>query len=151
MQKIEVILLKDFKTLGKKYDTVQVKPVYARNILFPQGIARFADKGALNDLRSKMEAHRKSQQSLVEKLKAMIKAIEDKGGIEFVAEANEAQKLYGHIHAKEIAAKLTSEFWVEVSADYIHSKEIDTIGTYTVNFEGEGIQGNFQVNVLSKM
>ncbi|MBP7007722.1 hypothetical protein KBB05_03205 [Patescibacteria group bacterium] len=41
---MDVLLLQDVKTLGKKYDVVAVKPVYARNILFPQGMARFADK-----------------------------------------------------------------------------------------------------------
>jgi ribosomal protein L9 len=69
MQKIDVVLLQDHKTLGKKYAVVGVKPIYARNILFPQGIARFADKGTLNDLKAKMESSAKSQKSLIEKIK----------------------------------------------------------------------------------
>lgn len=36
MNKIDVVLLQDYKTLGKKYDQVAVKPSYAKNVLFPE-------------------------------------------------------------------------------------------------------------------
>lgn len=96
-----------------------------------------------------MESHRKSQQTLVEKLKAMLQVLEE-NGITLTAEANEQQKLYGHIHAKDIAAKLTAEHGVDVSSDYLHMKDIDALGTYAINFNGEGVQGIFQVHVTAK-
>lgn len=139
MQKIDVVLLQDYKTLGKKYDVVAVKPIYARNVLFPQKIARFADTGTLNDLRSKMESHRKSQLSLVEKLKAVLNTLEG-SGVDITAQVNEQGKLYGHIHAKDIATKLTTEHGVDISSDYLNMKDIDALGSYTINFNGEGIQ-----------
>lgn len=142
MQKIDVLLLQDVKTLGKKYDVIGVKPVYARNVLFPQGIARFADKGSLNDLRAKMDAHRKSQQTLVEKLKAMIDKLKETG-ISISAEANESGKLYGKIHTKDIASKLTTDFDVNVDSDYLTMSDIDTLGTYTIKFHGEWVIGSF--------
>ena len=36
---IPVILLKNDPKLGEQYEEIRVKPVYARNILFPKGIA----------------------------------------------------------------------------------------------------------------
>lgn len=142
MQKIDVLLLQDVKTLGKKYDVIAVKPVYARNVLFPQGIARFADKWSLNDLRAKMEAHRKTQQTLVEKLKTMVNTLKETG-ISLYAEANEAGKLYGKIHTKDIASKLTTDFDVIVDSDYLTMSDVDTIGTHTIKFHGEWIIGSF--------
>ena len=149
MQKIDVVLLQDYKTLGKKYDMVAVKPVYARNILFPQGIAKFADKGTLNDLRTKMEAHRKSQQSLVEKIKAMLNALQE-NGLTLSGETNEAGKLYGKIHAKDVATKLSSDHGVEITTDYLTLADVETTGTYIVKFNGEGIQDKFELHVVSK-
>lgn len=146
MQKIDVLLLQDYKTLGKKYDVVAVKPIYAKNILFPQGIARFADRWALNDLKAKMEAHKKTQQSLVEKLKVMVEKLKD-GGYAITAEANEAGKLYGKVHAKDLAAKLTKEYDVEVETNYLSMTDVDHYGTTTVRFNGEGVIWTFDLTI----
>ncbi len=149
MQKIDVLLLQDVKTLGKKYDVVAVKPVYARNILFPQGMARFADKWSLNDLRAKMTAHQKSQQTLVEKLKSMINTLKETN-ITLDAEANDTGKLYGKVHAKDIASKLTTDFGVEVDSDYLSMEDISTTGTHTIKFNGEWVIWSFECVVTSK-
>lgn len=149
MKKIEVLLLQDFKTLGKKYDVVLVRPSYAKNVLFPKQIARFADAGTLNDLRAKMEAHRKSHQTFVDKLKAAIKELQDKG-VTIAAEANEQGKLYGAVHAKDIAAKISSEYGIDIDIDHVHMSDIHTHGSHQVNFNGEGIVAEFTVNVISK-
>jgi large subunit ribosomal protein L9 len=39
---MEIILKKDVENLGLEFDTVNVKPGYARNFLLPQGIALLA-------------------------------------------------------------------------------------------------------------
>lgn len=146
MQKIDVLLLQDFKTLWRKYDVVAVKPIYARNVLFPQGIARFADRGSLNDLKAKMEAHKKSQQSLVEKLKAVVEKLKE-NGYSITTEANEAGKLYGKVHAKDLSSRLTKEFGVDISSDYLTMTDVDHIGTTTIRFNGEGVIGSFDLTV----
>ena len=46
---IEVILLQDDKHLGEKYEIIRVKPIFARNVLFPNKIAILADKEAKNN------------------------------------------------------------------------------------------------------
>ena len=45
---IEVILLQADKHLGERFETVKVKPIFARNVLLPNGIAVLADKGNIN-------------------------------------------------------------------------------------------------------
>ena len=46
---IEVIMLQNDKHLGEKYEIVRVKPIFARNVLFPNKIAILADKEAKNN------------------------------------------------------------------------------------------------------
>ena len=46
---MEVILTRDVEKLGLKGDVVDVKRGYARNYLFPQGLAIPATKGALTE------------------------------------------------------------------------------------------------------
>lgn len=47
-RRINVILLqRSNKHLGEKYEVVKVKPIFAKNVLFPQGIAVLADADAL--------------------------------------------------------------------------------------------------------
>ena len=53
---IEVILLENNKHLGEKFEIVQVKPIFARNVLFPQNIAVIADAGNKNKFAQKMKA-----------------------------------------------------------------------------------------------
>ena len=47
---MKVILLQDVKGTGKKEQIVEVSDGYARNFLFPRGLAVEADAQAMNDL-----------------------------------------------------------------------------------------------------
>jgi len=49
---MEIILKKDVENLGLEFDTVNVKPGYARNFLLPQGIALLATPKKQSDFRS---------------------------------------------------------------------------------------------------
>lgn len=47
---MKVILQQDVKSLGKKGDLVNASDGYARNFLFPKGLAIEANSSAMNDL-----------------------------------------------------------------------------------------------------
>ena len=53
---MKVILKQDVKNIGKKDEIHEVSDGYARNFLFPRGLAAAADAGALNVARTKSEA-----------------------------------------------------------------------------------------------
>jgi len=53
---IEVILLQPNKHLGEKHEIIKVKPVYARNVLFPAKIAILADQNYKNAYAQKIKA-----------------------------------------------------------------------------------------------
>ena len=53
---MKVILKQDVKSIGKKDEIHEVSDGYARNFLFPRGLASEADATALNLVRTKNEA-----------------------------------------------------------------------------------------------
>ena len=55
---MKVILQQDVKSLGKKGDLVNASDGYARNFLFPKGLAIEANSSAMNDFNNK-EASKK--------------------------------------------------------------------------------------------
>ena len=53
---MKVILKQDVKSLGKKGDLVEASDGYARNFLFPKGLATEANAAAMNDFNNKEKA-----------------------------------------------------------------------------------------------
>ena len=53
---MKVILKQDVKSIGKKDEIHEVSDGYARNFLFPRGLAAPADAAAVNMARTKSEA-----------------------------------------------------------------------------------------------
>ena len=53
---MKVILKADVKSLGKKGDLVNASDGYARNFLFPKGLAVEANATAMNDFNNKESA-----------------------------------------------------------------------------------------------
>lgn len=58
---IDVILLESNKHLGEKYEIIKVKPIYARNILFPKQMAVLADLQNRHNFAAKMKAAEESR------------------------------------------------------------------------------------------
>ena len=97
-----VILNKDVKGTGKAGDIVKVSDGYARNMLFPKGLATEATDGNIRSLEKQKaaEAQRKAEekaaaQELAKKLEDVKIVIETKSG--------EGGRLFGSITSKDIA------------------------------------------------
>ena len=56
---MKVLLLADVKGKGKKGDIVNAPDGYARNYLFPNGLAAEATAQVLNDVKNKKEAEKR--------------------------------------------------------------------------------------------
>lgn len=62
---MRVILLKDIKNLGKKYEIKEVKTGYARNLLIPKGLVKMATQENLRQLeKEKEEATQRAEEEL---------------------------------------------------------------------------------------
>ena len=62
---MEIILKKDVENLGLEFDTVSVKPGYARNFLIPQGLAVLATPKNRAELAATLEARKEEEAKLV--------------------------------------------------------------------------------------
>ena len=84
---MKVILKQDVKTIGKKDEIHEVSDGYARNFLFPRGLAAPADATAMNMARTKNEAreHHAAEalaaaRELAAKVEGKTVALKAKGG-----------------------------------------------------------------------
>ena len=128
---MKVILLQDVKAQGKKDQIINVSDGYAKNFLFPKGLAKPADAQSLNDIKNKKaaEAHR------IEVERAEAKATAEKlEGImlKIPASSGSDGKLYGSITSKDIVEALATQAGITIDKRKILSDDpIRTYGAYT--------------------
>jgi len=129
---MNVILKEDVKNLGKMGDVVTVKEGYARNFLFPKGLAVEA-----NEKNVKALEHTKRQiLDRAKKIKTDAETMAAKFAgktITITAKAGEEEKLFGSVTTADIAEALKKDGH-EVDKKKIHLEEpIRRLGTYTVS------------------
>ena len=100
---MQVILLQDVKSLGKKGEIVKVSDGYARNFVIPKKLGVEATEKNKNELRLQ-KAH--EDKVAAQKLAEAKATAEDLSGRKIVVKikAGENGKVFGSISAKEIAA-----------------------------------------------
>lgn len=126
---MKVILKQDVKGLGKKGQLVSTSDGYARNFLFPKGLAAEANAQAMSELKNKEDAERyriKTETAAAQKAADEIAS----KTIRIAAKAGQNGKLFGSVTAKEIAETLKSTFGVNVDKRKINVEEIKQFGTY---------------------
>jgi len=132
---MKVILLDDVKKLGKKGDVIEVADGYARNYLFPKGLAAEATTARLRerDLASQQQQLKKNREE--EKAKKIKETLQGKV-VTVKARAGEGGKLFGSVTAKEIAEALKGQFRVDIDKRKIDIKEpLNHIGQYEVKIK----------------
>ena len=126
---MKVILKQDVKGLGKKGQLVNTSDGYARNFLFPKGLAAEANAQAMSELKNKEDAERYRIKTETAAAKAAAERMEGKT-IRISAKAGQNGKLFGSVTAKEIAETLKATFDVNVDKRKITVEEIKQFGTY---------------------
>ncbi|MBQ4208732.1 MAG: 50S ribosomal protein L9 [Clostridia bacterium] len=126
---MKVILKQDVKGLGKKGQLVNASDGYARNFLFPKGLAAEANAQAMSELKNKEDAERYRIKTETAAAKAAAEKMEGKT-IRISAKAGQNGKLFGSVTAKEIAETLKTVFDVNVDKRKITVEEIKQFGTY---------------------
>src|SRR6185295_10900528 len=132
MAKTEVILTHNIVGLGGESDQVKVAAGYARNYLFPQGLAiplTASNKRrleALKQRRAEREAHElNSMTDLAKGLSKMVLKITVKTG--------DDGKMFGSVTAGTIADELKHQFEVALDKRKIHLENpIRAVGDYEV-------------------
>lgn len=129
---MKVILLKDIKGTGKKDQIIEASDGYARNYLFPKGLAREASATNLNAIENakaaqkhKEDVARAAAQETAKKLAGKVIAIKARGA--------EGGRLYGSVTSQEIADALSKQYGVKVEKRRIEVANIRNAGEYNVS------------------
>ncbi len=130
---MQVILLQDVKSLGKKGELVKVNDGYARNFILPKKLGLEANAKNLNDLKLQKAAEDKKQKELLDEARNLAKNLESKT-LEVKIKAGEGGRTFGSISSKEIAGALKAQYGLDIDKKKLNLPEpIKTIGTHTVH------------------
>ncbi len=129
---MKVILLKDIKGTGKKDQIIEASDGFARNFLFPKGLARGASATNLNAIENAKAAQKHREDVERAKAEETRKALAGKT-IKIVARGAEGGKLYGSVTAQEIADELFKQYGVKVEKRRIDVANIRNAGDFTVS------------------
>ena len=128
---MDVILKADVKGLGKKGEKVKASDGYARNFLFPKGLAVEANAQSLTELRNR-------EQSNQHKIDMEVAAANDSKAqlqgkvVKITAKAGNNGKLFGSVTSKEVAAEITKQYGVKVDKRKITMDDIKNFGSYKI-------------------
>lgn len=147
---MEVLLKNDVKGLGKKGEKVSVSEGYARNFLFPRGLAAEMNAQLMSELKNKESSEKfkadeelKAAKNFASKINGQTVVIKAKGG------AN--GKLFGSVTAKEIANIVTTKFSVKVDKRKISVDDIKAFGTYNAQVRlHPQVTADFKVQVTEE-
>lgn len=148
---MKVVLTKDVKAQGKAGQIINVSDGYARNFLFPKGLAIEADAKALNEIKNreasekhKIEVETAKANEIAQKLSQVSVKIPCQSGAD--------SRLYGSVTSKDICDQLKKQHGIEVDKRKIQlSDAIKAYGTYTVEVKlYNGITGKINVVVCEK-
>ena len=129
---MEIILLEDVKSLGKKGQKVKVNDGYARNFILPKKLGVEATAKNLNDLKLQKANEEKLALQKLEEAKAFAEKIAEKPVVVKI-KCGEGGRIFGSISTKEIAAATKAQLGFELDKKKMHLEEaIKTSGTHIV-------------------
>lgn len=128
---MDVILKADVKGLGKKGEKVKASDGYARNFLFPKGLAVEANAQSLTELRNREQANQHKIDVEVAAANESKAKLQGKV-VKMTAKAGNNGKLFGSVTSKEVAAEISKQFAVKVDKRKISMDDIKTFGSFKI-------------------
>ena len=127
---MEIILLEDVKSLGKKGEKYKVSDGYGRNLISKKLCLEATAKN-LNDLKLQKKHEEKVAQEKLDDAKELAESLNDKQ-IVLKIKAGEGGKLFGAVSAKEVQSQLG----FEIDKKKIQLPEaIKTLGNHEVTIK----------------
>ena len=131
---MKVILKQKVEKLGDAWDALNVKDGYARNFLFPRGLALEATKANFK-IKEDFKTSKLASQGK-EKLQAEVLAKKlEQASFTLSMEATAEDKLYGSVDAEELAKFLKSEGYIIEEKNILLDPPIKSLGVYSIDLK----------------
>lgn len=145
---MKVILKADVKSLGKKGDLVNTSDGYARNFLFPKGLAIEANAQAMNEFNNKETAKKFHKAEEIKAANELKDRIEGKT-FKVAAKSGANGKLFGSVTAKDVSAAIKKEMGENIDKRKISMQDIKAFGTTQIEVKVyQGITAKVFVQVV---
>ncbi len=129
---MQVILLQDVKTLGKKGEIVKVSDGYAKNYVIPQKLGVEATDKNKNELKNQQKRDAIVAQQQLDEAKAFGEKIA-KETVQLTMKAGEGGRVFGSVSSKEIVTAVKQQFGFEIDKKKLQMPEpIKAFGTYEI-------------------
>jgi len=139
---MKVILLRDIKGIGKRYEEKNVGDGYAANFLIPQKLAVPATGAAAGMIKNMKESDAKHREAQLQKLEAEVHKLAGTT-INIKEKANEKNHLFAAITAQKLSDLLKMK-GIEVPADCIMLESpVKELGTREIPIEIGGKRTHF--------
>lgn len=129
---MEVILLEDVKTLGKKGQIVKINDGYARNFVLPKKLGIEATSKNLNDLKLAKKREEKEAAEILAAAKELKVKVEEKS-VTVAMKTGEGGKTFGTISTKEVAEEAKKQLGLDIDKKKMKlDVPIKALGTYNI-------------------
>lgn len=153
---MKIILLKDIKGVGKKFELKEVKNGYAKNFLIPGNLAKAATETNLEVLTQQKVIWERQEKETIEHLEKFAKELEDTV-LDFSLKVGEGRQTFGSVNASVIQKAIeNSETLKKFSKEIkkikvLLEKPIKELGEYKIKIDfGKGIVSEVKVKVRSQ-
>lgn len=129
---MQIVLLEDVKSLGKKGQTVSVSDGYARNYILPKKLGIEATPKNLNELKLQKQHQEKIAAEQLAQAKVQAEEIE-KAAVTVAVKMGEGGRVFGSVSSKEIAEAARVQCGFDLDKKKMQLAEpIKTLGTHIV-------------------
>jgi large subunit ribosomal protein L9 len=147
---MRVILLQDIKNVGKKYEIKEVKNGYARNFLFPNGLAKAATRETLEWLKVQKELNEKKAEEELKKVQEFASSLD---GLEITipVKVGEDGQLFESITSQKIFEKLKELGFEIKKPQIILAEPIKELGEYPLKIKFEhNLESEIKIIVIEE-
>jgi len=148
---MKVILLKDVAGQGKRGDVINVAEGYARNYLFPRGLAGEASKGRMKEMADRRQATEVKERKIEQAARELAKRLNNLTVV-VKTKTGEAGRLFGSVNNKDVADALADQHKIKLDKKKLVIKEpIKQLGSYPVTAKlHPAVQAEILVEVVGE-
>lgn len=148
MKNLEVVLVKDVPHLGQRGSVVNVAPGYARNFLFPRGLAVMAtpaSKAAAAADRARAARREEERRARAAEVASRLVNV----ALTFQKLCNEQGELYGSLSAAEVAEALAAQGFEVDKRQITFDEAVTRLGLFAARVKlFEGVEVSVPITIV---